>query len=99
MSGSLIINGMMTFFSVTTVAVLAFPLYRLAPSWLEGRVHRQIAWHRAALAALATEMPRAHNDPDQHARLAAQHEWHRRALAALAPDANTPATEGARDAA
>ncbi len=77
---------MALFFSVTTTLVFAFPLVKLAPFWLQRRLHRQLAHHRAAAEALALAMTRCHNDPDQLARLTAQHDWHLAAIAALAPE-------------
>lgn len=74
------------FLSVTTTLVFAFPLVKLAPFWLQRRRHRQLAWHRSAAGALALAMTRCHNDPDQLARLTAQHDWHLAAIAALAPE-------------
>jgi hypothetical protein len=86
MSGAPIINGLMIFFSVTTVAAMAYPLFKLLPSWLERRVHRQIAFHSDALAALDGALVRSHNDHEHKARLAAQRAYHFNALIALAPD-------------
>lgn len=87
MSGAPIINGLMIFFSLTTVAVIAYPLVKLLPSWLERRVYRNIAFHRDAVAALGVAIDRAGTDAEQQARLQRQHDYHRAALAALAPDA------------
>lgn len=93
MSGSALIDGMMIFFSVTTVAVLLYPLIRLTPSWLEASLGKKIAFHRAAAAALETAIERAHNDPAQRARLQAQHDYHRVSLATLAPGGRVAETE------
>lgn len=85
MSGSLIINGLMIFFSVTTVAVLLYPIIRLTPSWLEGSLGKRIAFHRAAAGALEAAMKVAHDDRGQFDRLKAQHDFHRASLAMMAP--------------
>lgn len=79
------ISALALFFTCTTFLVLGFPIARLAPFWLERRIGRSIRFHRRAAEALAIAMQRSHNDPDHHARLAAQHEWHVAALQALAP--------------
>jgi hypothetical protein len=90
MAGSLIITGLMGFFSVTTVAIIAYPIVRLTPSWLEGRLNRQIAFHRQAADALVHAMAQAPLDAAQQARLAAQLEFHRGALMDLVPGAPVP---------
>ncbi len=92
MAGSLIITGLMGFFSVTTVAIIAYPIVRLTPSWLEGRLNRQIAFHRQAATALEQAVMQAAGDAAQQARLAAQLAFHRAALKDLAPDAAAPTT-------
>ncbi len=81
------ISALALFFTCTTILVFAFPIARLAPFWLERRLGRSIRFHRRAAEALAIAMQRSHNDPDHHARLAAQHAWHVAALQALAPEA------------
>ena len=93
------ISMLSAFFSITTVIVLLYPIIRLAPSWLERRVYRQIAFHRAAVAALTTEIDRAHNDRPHHDRVQGQLDYHRAALAALAPSAPVPAAPARRNAA
>lgn len=85
MSASPLINGMMIVFSITTVAVFLYPIFKLTPSWLDRRLNRQIAFHRAAAVEIGTAMSRAHNDPEQFERLAAQHAYHRASLQALVP--------------
>ena len=85
MSASPLINGMMIVFSITTVAVFLYPIFKLTPSWLDRRLSRQIAFHRAAAVEIGTAMSRAHNDAEQFDRLAAQHAYHRSALQALVP--------------
>jgi hypothetical protein len=84
MSGSSIVNGLMIFFSATTVAVIAYPIIKLLPSWLERSVYRKIDHHRGAIAALGLAIDRA-DDAAHRARLVAQQDWNRAALAALAP--------------
>lgn len=84
MSASPIISGLMLFFSATTVAVIAYPIVKLLPSWLERSVYRKIAMHRDAIAALDLAISRT-SDAEQRARLQAQADFHRAALANLAP--------------
>ena len=91
MSGTLIINGLMIFFTVTTIAVIAYPLVKLLPSWLERSVYRKVAFHSDAFAAIEVALARPHNAPEYQARLTAQHDYHRKALAALAPGHPAPA--------
>lgn len=91
MSGEPIINGLMIFFTLTTIAVIAYPIIKLLPSWLERRVYRTAAFHRDAIAALVLAIDRAHDDPEHHKRLVAQQDYHRGALATLAPgEASAP---------
>ena len=85
MSGVPIINGLMVFFTLTTIAVIAYPIVKILPSWLEGAVHRKIAFHRDAIIALEVAIDRAGNDPAQHARLTTQLARNKAALTALAP--------------
>jgi hypothetical protein len=85
MSASPIISGLMLFFSATTVAVTAYPIIKLLPSWLERSVYRKIATHRDAIAALDLAISRTIGDVEHRARLQAQADFHRNALARLAP--------------
>jgi len=85
MSASPIISGMMLFFSATTVAVIAYPIIKLLPSWLERSIYRKIAMHRDSIAALDLAISRNDRDPEHRARLQAQADFHRNALARLAP--------------
>jgi hypothetical protein len=85
-----IISGLMLFFSATTVAVIAYPIVKLLPSWLERSVYRKIDHHRDAIAALGLAIARC-VDADHRLRLVAQQDWHRAALAALAPGEVLPA--------
>lgn len=87
MTASPIINGLMIVFSISTVVVFLFPIIRLAPSWLERRLNKQIVFHSDAVEALAVAIERSHNDPAQRERLVQQHDYHRTALIALAPEA------------
>lgn len=97
MSASPIITGLMVFFSATTVAVIAYPIIKVLPSWLERSVFRKVGFHRDAIAALDLAISRNGDDPEQRARLTAQADYHRSALAALAPsDAMLAATQPAR---
>ena len=84
MPASPIISGLMLFFTATTVAVIAYPIVKLLPSWLERSVYRKIAGHRDAIAALGIAIDRC-TDTDHLARLTAQRDFHRAALAKLAP--------------
>ena len=94
-----IISGLMLFFTATTVAVIAYPIVKLLPSWLERSVYRKIACHRDAIAALGVAIDRC-QDVDQLARLTAQRDFHRAALARLAPDeVDAPAPVARVDAA
>jgi hypothetical protein len=74
----------MLFFSATTVAVIAYPIVKLLPSWLERSVYRKIASHRDAITALDLAISRM-SDAEQRARLQAQADFQRAALANLAP--------------
>jgi hypothetical protein len=85
MASSPIISGLMIFFSVTTVVVVAYPIIKLAPSWFERRVKGQAALHRDAVAALAVAIDRSADDAEHRARLKAQYDFHRAALANIAP--------------
>ena len=85
MSGAPIITGLMIFFSATTVAVIAYPLVKLLPSWLERSMQRKVAFHRDAIGALDAAIVQAADSPDQQARLRAQQDYNRAALAALVP--------------
>lgn len=96
MAGSPIISGLMLFFTATTVAVVAYPIIKLLPSWLERSVYRKIAGHRDAIAALDVALDRC-VDIGQRGRLVAQRDWHRAALVKLAPeDAEATGTVPAR---
>jgi hypothetical protein len=75
----------MIFFSATTVAVIAYPIVKLLPSWLERSVNRKVDFHRDAIAALDLAISRSGDDPAQRARLIAQADFHRGALAVHAP--------------
>jgi|GEM_PF-6939151 hypothetical protein len=88
MPDSPIITGLMFFFSVTTLVVIAYPVVKLLPSWLERSVYRKVAFNRDAIEALDIAAARC-TDPDQRSRLVAQARYHRAALANLAP--NDPA--------
>ncbi len=90
---SAIITGLQIFFSVTTVAVVGYPLVKLTPSWLERSLNKKIAFHRAAVDALGVALTRAHNDPDQQARLQAQQDYHTASLTALVPGEVRAATK------
>lgn len=85
MPDSPIITGLMFFFSVTTVAVIAYPIVKLLPSWLERSVYSKIAYNRDAIAALDIAAARC-TDPDHRGRLLAQARYHRAALVNLAPN-------------
>lgn len=85
MPDSPIITGLMFFFSVTTVAVIAYPVVKLLPSWLERSVYRKIAYNRDAIEALDIAAARC-ADPEHRGRLLAQARYHRAALANLAPN-------------
>ncbi len=85
MSGTLIINGLMIFFTLSTIAVIAYPIVKLLPSWLERRVYRTAAFHRDVIAALGLAIERATADPEHRSRLEAQRAFHSRALTTLVP--------------
>lgn len=91
-------SGLALFFTCTTVLAFVFPLAKLLPFWLDRRLQGLVAFHRAAAATIAEALPRNHNDPAHHARLAAQLAYHRAALAALAPERSVTTIEQ-RDAA
>ena len=76
----------MVVLSITTTLVFLFPLVRLAPSWLERPLNRRLAYHRAAVKALAEAILRSQGEPAQLARLNAQCDYHCAALARLLPD-------------
>jgi hypothetical protein len=93
MTAATMINGLMIFFSVTTVAVILYPLVKLTPSWLERRLNTKIKFHGDAIVALEAAIA-ASNDPAQSARLTAQRDFHRAALASLAVPQPTPTVTG-----
>jgi hypothetical protein len=93
MTAATMINGLMIFFSVTTVAVILYPIVKLTPSWLERRLDRKIAFHRDALVALDAALA-ATTDPVQTARLTEQRDFHRAALASLAVSPAAPTVTG-----
>jgi hypothetical protein len=94
MSGSSIANGLMIFFSLTTVGVVLYPLIKLTPSWLERRLGRKIDMHRASLVALDAALTVPGQDAVHVARLTAQRDWHRAALRSLAADTRAPTVSG-----
>jgi len=93
MAAATLINGLMIFFSLTTVAVIIYPLIKLTPSWLERRLDRKIGFHRDAIVALDAAIA-AGSDPVQTARLTEQRDFHRAALASLAVPQVAPAVSG-----
>lgn len=86
MTDSPMINVLSVFFTVTTVAVILYPIIKLAPSWLEGRVHKQVMFHRNAIEALDIALANTQAEPGQLLRLTTQRDYHRDALMTLAPD-------------
>jgi hypothetical protein len=93
MTAATMINGLMIFFSVTTVGVILYPIFKLTPSWLERRLDRKIAFHRDAIVALEAALT-ATTDPAQTARLTEQRDFHRAALASLAVPQPAPTVTG-----
>jgi Tfp pilus assembly protein PilN len=84
MSGSLMINGLMGFFALVTLAAAASPLL-LMPKWMARVQSRRIDFLRSAIAATNAELDRPQHDQGQVDRLVAQRQHHVAALAALAP--------------
>lgn len=93
MTAATMINGLMIFFSVTTVAVFLYPIIKLTPSWLERRLNAKIRFHGEAIVVLEAALA-ATNDPAQTARLTSQRDFHRAALASLAVPQPAPTVTG-----
>jgi hypothetical protein len=93
MTAATMISGLMIFFSVTTVAVILYPILKLTPSWLHRRLAAKIKFHGDAIIALEAALA-ATTDPAQSARLTAQRDFHRAALASLAVPQPTPTVTG-----
>ena len=93
MTAATMVNGLMIFFSVTTVVVILYPLIKLTPSWLERRLNTKIKFHGDAIVALDAALA-ATRDPAQTARLAEQRDFHRAALASLAVPQPAPGVTG-----
>jgi hypothetical protein len=93
MTAATMINGLMIFFSVTTVAVFLYPIIKLTPSWLERRLNGKIKFHGDAIVALDAALATT-SDPAQGARLTAQRDFHRAALASLAVPQPAPTVTG-----
>jgi hypothetical protein len=87
------INGLMIFFSVTTVAVIFYPIIKLTPAWLERRMNAKIKFHGDAIVALEAALA-ATSDAAQSARLTDQRDFHRAALASLAVPQPAPTVTG-----
>lgn len=94
MAAAALITGLTVFFSVTTLAVFAYPLVRLTPSWLERRLHRKAAAHGDALAALEMALAAPVSDGTKLARLQAQRDFHAAALRSLAVINAVPTVTG-----
>ena len=91
MTGSLLIDGMMAFFTVVLLGAVAVPLYLFAPKWMEGVRDRRVAFHAAAIDALAIELARPQPDLQHAARLLEQRRRNIAALRSLDPGARIPA--------
>jgi hypothetical protein len=71
-------------FTIITVAVILFPIIKLAPSRLARRMNGRVAFHREAIAALTTAIERT-DDPEHRERLVSQLAYQRAAFAQIAP--------------
>lgn len=94
MAGSAVVTGVTVFFTFTTLAVLAYPLIKLAPSWLEHRLNRKIALHRDALVAVETALAVPGHDEARQAKLIARRDVHLGALRSLAAAEAAPTVTG-----
>ncbi|KAB7643638.1 hypothetical protein [Polymorphobacter fuscus] len=87
MTGSLIIDGLMLFFSLALAAAVAVPAWLFLPKWMESVQTRRIAFHRAAIDAITAELARPQADPGHVDRLLAQRQANITALRSLVPGA------------
>ena len=78
------ITYMAIVFTVITLAVIMFPIIKLAPSRLARRMNGRVAFHREAIAALTTAIEHT-DDPEHRERLASQLTYQRAAFAQIAP--------------
>lgn len=91
MTGSLLIDGMMAFFTVVLLGAVAVPFYLFFPKWMEGVRDRRVQFHAAAIDAIGTELTRPQADPQQVERLFAERRRNVAALLSLDPTARVPA--------
>jgi hypothetical protein len=94
MTTSMMINGMMVFFTLVLVAAVAAPVWLVLPRWMETVRDRRIAFHAAAVEALATELARPQSDLQHAARLLEQRRRNIAALLSLDPGAKVPPLHG-----
>ena len=90
MTGSLLIDGMMAFFTVVLLGAVALPFYLFFPKWMESVRDRRVAFHAAAIDAISAELVRPQLDPAQVDRLFDQRRRNVAALLALDPAARIP---------
>lgn len=91
MTGSLLIDGMMAFFTVVLLGAVAVPFYLFFPKWMEGVRDARVKFHAEAIDAIGTELTRPQADPLQVERLFAARRRNVAALLALDPGARVPA--------
>ena len=97
MTGSLLIDGMMAFFTIVLLGAVAVPFYLFVPKWMEAVKYRRIVFHAAAIEAIGAELARPQADPAQVARLHDQRRRNVAALLSLDPAARVPANAGFAD--
>ncbi len=94
MTTSMMINGMMVFFTFVLVAAVLAPIRLVLPGWMEKVRARRIAVHAAAADALTAELARPQPDLQQAARLLEQRRYNVAALLSLDPGATIPPLRG-----
>jgi hypothetical protein len=94
MTTSMMINGMMVFFTFVLVAAVLAPIWLVLPGWMENQRNRRVAFHAAAADALAAELARPQPDLQHAARLLEQRRRNIAALLSLDPGARVPPLNG-----
>lgn len=94
MTTSMMINGMMVFFTLVLVAAVAAPIWLVLPRWMEHQRDRRVAFHAAAADALAAELARPQPDLQHAARLLEQRRRNIAALLSLDPGATVVPLHG-----
>jgi hypothetical protein len=90
MTGSLLIDGMMAFFSLVLLGAILVPTYLVLPRRMERERARRVAFHTGAIFAIDTELARPQADVLQVARLEVQRQRNIAALMSLEPATQIP---------